>query len=143
MNVNLKRLGVVFAMGLGLFSASGEATADTRYNCDMSGVWVEDKDSFQFSAAYIAKDGPDTFTGVYTNASAGAVASVNGVASNGTWVIALKYTDAKHRGYEKSLLGTGTRDKKSNSITIKGTFNAKKDGREVQKGTFSMIGKCK
>lgn len=142
MNVTLKRLGVVLAMGLGVFGAS-DAVADSTLTCDMAGTWYPDNDSFAFVAKYIAKDGPDTFTGVYTNSSAGAVANVNGVATNGTWIINLTYTDAGHRGYEKSLVGTGTRNAKTNLLTIKGDFTAKKNGGVVQKGTFTINGKCK
>ena len=141
MNVTLKRLGVVLAMGLGVLGAS-DASADQRLSCDMAGTWMPDNDTFAFVASYIAKDGPDTFTGVYNNASAGAVANVNGVATNGTWIINLTYTDAKHRGYEKHLVGQGTRAK-NNLLTIKGDFTAKKDGAVVQKGTFTINGKCK
>lgn len=141
MNVTLKRLGLVAAMGLGMFGAS-DASADSRLTCDMSGTWYPDNDSFAFVAAYIAKDGPDTFTGVYTNSSAGAVANVNGLANNGTWIINLIYTDAGHKGYEKNLVGQGKREK-NNSITIKGDFTAKKNGATVQKGTFTINGKCK
>lgn len=141
MNVSLKPLALVAAMGLGLFAAS-DAAADTRLTCDMSGTWYPDKDSFAFVASYVSKNGPDTFTGVYTNTSAGAVANVNGVATKGTWIINLTYTDAKHRGYVKDLVGTGTRSK-SNLLTIKGDFTAKRNGSTVQRGTFTINGRCR
>ena len=143
MNSTLKRLALIGFTSLCVVGGvAADARADRKLSCEMSGTWFPDNDSFAFVADYISKDGPDTFTGVYVNSSAGAVANVKGAASNGTWIISLQYTDAKHKGYEKALVGQG-KAAKNNTIDINGNFTAKKDGKEVQKGTFKMNGKCK
>jgi hypothetical protein len=143
MNSTLKRIGLIGITSLALVGGVvADARADRKIKCEMSGTWYPDNDSFAFVADYTERNGPDTFKGVYVNSSAGAVANVDGVASNGTWIITLKYTDAKHTGYEKHLVGQGTAAK-NNSLVINGNFTAKKNGAVVQNGTFKLNGKCR
>lgn len=143
MKTSLTRLGLIAFTSLCIAGGvTRYAWAQQKLTCDMSGTWFPDNDSYAFIADYVVRNGPDTFSGVYVNSSAGATAKVNGTANNGHWSIALIYTDAKHKGYEKYLTGEGTRQS-NNTIVIKGDFTAKKSGSVVQKGTFVMNGKCK
>jgi hypothetical protein len=139
----MRKLAFGLALGsMAFVLTTKEAEADRSLRCDMNGVWVEDRDNFNFVANYVAKDGPDVFQGVYVNSSAGATANVRGTASSGTWTVSMTYTDAKHRGYVKTLIGQGQRVTR-NQLTIRGSFTAKKDGRDVQRGTFTLNGQCK
>lgn len=123
--------------------SSTTALADTKFTCEMSGQWVEEKDSFAFVAEYIAKEGHDKFSGVYSNASAGAKANVGGAVSKGNWSIQFIYMSDKHKGLVANLVGQGARDAKSNGITIKGNYQKMQNGKETKKGTFVLNGKCK
>jgi hypothetical protein len=136
-------LGLVAAASLaGLGLVAEPARADRKLACDMKGTWVEQKDDFAFQATYQAKDGPDTFDGLYTNPSAGAAAHVKGTASKGTWLIVLDYIDPKHRGQTRELSGTGTM-LPTNQLEVKGSYVYKQEGREIGKGNFVLVGKCR
>jgi hypothetical protein len=82
-----KSVAGVVALGL-LCARPDPAQADKRFICQMVGTWVETNDDFKFDAAYIAKDGPDTFTGKYTNPGSSA-ADIIGNATSGTWTIVM------------------------------------------------------
>ncbi len=146
MHSAVKRIGLGLA-AVGSLAAIGfvaaPARADKQLVCEMKGLWVEAKDDFNFQARYVAKDGPDTFEGSYTNLSKGTVAMVKGLANKGTWAILLTYTDPQHKGQTRELVGQGTLIPATNKIEIKGNYNYKQDGREIGKGTFLMIGTCK
>lgn len=144
MNSIWTRLGIIGVMSLGLIGGTAaSARADVKYTCDMKGKWIEDKDDFAFLANYLAKDGPDSFTGIYVNASAGATANIVGTNSGGTWTITLTYTDDKHKNFVKELSGKGKWDAATTTMTVNGAFSAKRDGKEVGKGTFNLLGTCK
>jgi hypothetical protein len=144
MNSLWKRLGFISLVSLGLVGGSAvPARAEAKYTCEMKGMWVEEKDGFGFVANYLAKDGPDSFTGIYVNSSAGATANVKGTNSGGVWTILLTYTDDKHKNFIKELTGKGTWDGKTSQMSVAGNFSAKRDGKETGKGTFTLNGTCK
>jgi hypothetical protein len=128
-------------------AVSSDVGADQRLTCAMKGMWVERNDNFYFDVSYVSKDGPDSFSGIYINKSAGATANVSGYALKGTWDIKFTYTDAVRQGVILELTGTGSRDKKSNKLTISGTYKATQHAEKLNKasrgGKFSMTGKCR
>jgi hypothetical protein len=126
----------------GLFVAllSSNALAD---KCEMKGQWVEEKDSFSFTADYTEKKDADKFSGTYTNPGAGATANVGGALSKGKWSIQFIYTSEKQRGLVANLTGEGARDPKTNAITIKGKYEKTQNGKPTKSGTFVLDGKCK
>lgn len=128
-------------------AVSSDVGADQRMTCSMSGMWVERNDNFYFDVSYLSKDGPDSFSGIYVNSSAGATANVTGYALKGTWDIKFSYSDAVRRGVVLELTGAGSRDKKSNTLTIKGTYKATQHAEKLNKasrgGKFTLSGKCK
>ena len=145
MNSLAKILG---AATLCLVAASGgDARADRKMTCAMQGTWVDRNDGFFFNADYIEKNDPDTFNGVYSNPSAGATANVNGYALKGTWSITFHYTDPKRQGVELDMTGTGSKDAKTQILTINGTYKATKNieklAKSSQGGKFKLVGKCK
>lgn len=129
---------------LGVCSATlGTAEADKRFTCQMVGTWVETNDDFKFQAAYIAKDGPDTFTGRYSNPGT-AEADIIGNAANGIWTIILTYTDAGHKGMSKKLIGRGARDAATNLLKVEGDYKTYLSANDIKKdGRFKLQGKCK
>jgi hypothetical protein len=136
-------LGIVAAASIaGIAFVAVPVRADKKLTCEMTGTWIEQNDRFVFQAAYIAKDGPDTFKGLYFNASAGTTANVTGAAEKGTWLIKLDYTDKMHRGQTRELVGTG-RLVGYDTLTVNGSYVYKELGRQIGVGTFSLIGKCK
>jgi hypothetical protein len=141
--VGVGALGTLCCVGV----MSGSAWADQKMSCNMKGTWVDRNDDFIFSVDYLSKDGPDTFSGVYVNPSNGAMATVSGSASKGTWVIKFAYTDAKRAGTELELMGQGAKDPKTHEVKINGTFKATKNIQNLaessRSGRFSMLGQCK
>jgi hypothetical protein len=136
-------LGVVAAASIaGIALVAAPVRADKKLTCEMTGTWIEQADRWIFQAEYFAKDGPDTFKGLYFNASAGTTANVTGVAVNGTWNILLTYTDQKHKGQTRELVGTG-RLVGYDTLTVNGNYTYKEFGRQIGAGTFGLIGKCK
>lgn len=140
----VSRLGIaglfaVGALGIGM----KDAQADKRFTCQMTGTWVESNDDFKFIAAYIAKDGPDTFTGRYSNPGT-AEADIIGNASNGFWTIILTYTDAGHRGMIKKLIGRGAKDPKTHLLKVEGNYKTYLGTNDIKKdGQFRLLGACK
>lgn len=139
-----KHLGIAALATLGILTtASGTASADKRYICQMTGTWIESNESWKFEAAYIAKDGPDTFTGRYTNPGF-AEADVIGNASSGVWTIVLTYTDAGHKGMLKKLSGRGSRDGATNLLKVEGSYKTYLGTNDIKKdGRFKLLGTCK
>jgi hypothetical protein len=116
------------------------ALADTMLKCEMSGTWVEDKETFTFAADYTAGK-TDRLSGTYSNA--GVTANVGGAVTKGKWSIQVIYTSDKHKGQVRDLIGTGTRDAKTNTVSITGDYTSTKNGKADKKGTFKLAGKCK
>lgn len=144
MKITAKRAGlslvaVASIVGIGLVAAP--ASADRKLRCNFSGTWIEQNDNFGFAADYWEKNGPDTFSGVYVNSSAGAQANVTGAASNGTWVIKLTYTDAGHRGQERRLSGQGKMA--GGMLTVSGPYSYWQGANQIGKGNFKLVGQCK
>lgn len=126
-----------------LVLAAGDAQADKRFMCRMKGTWVGTTDDFHFDAIYIAKDGPDTFTGRYTNPGT-AVADIVGNAAKGVWTILLTYTDAGHKGMLKKLIGRGTKDPVTHLVNIEGDYKTFLGANDIKKdGKFKLLGTCK
>lgn len=143
MRTAFKLAAATFLGGACLLVAPADAQADTRFNCDLKGTWIEAKEDWLFAANYVAKNGVDSFTGVVTNSKAGTTANVVGSASNGTWIIQLTHTDAAHKGWIYQLVGSGSKDPKTQLLTVKGSFALKKNGTPSGNGTFSLVGQCK
>ena len=139
-----KHVGIAALATLGIFTtASGTARADKRFICQMTGTWVESRDDWKFEAAYTSKDGPDTFTGRYTNPGT-ADADVVGNAASGLWTILLTYTDAGHKGMVKKLIGKGAKDPKTNLVKVEGNYKTYIGANDLKKdGRFRLLGVCK
>ncbi len=143
---NLLVAGLTAAATLGIGVAASEpAWADRQFLCRMKGQWGDAVgDIFEFDAVYIAKDGPDTFTGIYDNPGAGSKAEVKGAANNGTWLILLTYSDAGHKGMIKELKGTGMKDPRTHLLTVAGNYRTLIGTSDIGKnGTFKLAGTCK
>jgi hypothetical protein len=124
--------------------APPQADADLRHRCSMEGTWIEASEHWVFDADYWLMDnGADTFSGVFANPAAGAVANIHGIAASGTWDIKFNYTDAAHAGWVRHLVGNGYFNRGSHRITVSGTETLKKSGVRTGSGTFSMTGKCR
>jgi len=136
-------LGVVAAASIaGIALVAAPVRADKKLTCEMTGTWIEQADRWVFQASYIAKDGPDTFKGLYFNAGAGTTANVSGAAEKGTWLIKLEYTDKLHKGQTRELVGKG-RLVGYDTLTVTGNYVYKEFGRQIGAGSFGLIGKCK
>jgi hypothetical protein len=141
-----KVLGIMALAGLGVSTYANEVQADKTLRCRMKGSWVQKvgkTDDFEFDAVYIAKNGPDTFSGHYENPGE-ASADITGAASKGTWVIMLTYTDPKHKGMQKQLVGKGTRDKATNLLKVHGKYKTLVGGNDIHNdGFFDLLGTCR
>jgi hypothetical protein len=142
-----KRIGIAALAAVGMIGAaaaySTPAEADQRFMCKMKGTWVESNDEFLFDAVYIAKDGPDTFTGKYVNPGA-AEADIIGNAIAGTWTIVLAYTDAGHKNMFKKLIGKGSKDRVTHELLVEGDYKTYLGTGDIKKdGRFKLHGKCK
>lgn len=139
-----KHLGIASIATLGILAAtSSTVRADKRFICQMTGTWAETNDDWKFEAAYISKDGPDTFTGRYTNPGT-AEANVVGNAASGVWSIVLTYTDAGHKGMVKKLIGKGAKDPKTNLLKVEGDYKTFVGTNDIKKdGRFKLIGVCR
>lgn len=146
MKLIAKVLAVAALAGIGATTLVSDVLADQRLRCRMKGTWVKsggNNDDFEFDADYIAKDGPDTFTGRYENPGE-AVADITGAATSGTWVIMLTYTDAKHKGMQKQLIGKGSKDSKTHLLQVTGTYKTLIGGNDIKAdGAFKLLGNCK
>lgn len=102
---------------------------------------------FTFTAEYIVREGPDSFTGkvVFYTSTPGnpkfkQTAAVEGNAAKGTWTIHLIYDLS---GLKETWTGSGTFDKKTGKITVKGTGTGE-GGADTQRNyTFEMSGEGK
>ncbi len=133
------------ASSFGLVSAlSSDAWADKQFMCRMKGTWGDAaSDVFEFDAVYVARNGPDTFNGVYDNPGASSKADIKGVATNGTWLILLTYTDSTHKGMIKELKGAGMKDPVTHLLNVKGNYRTLIGTSDIGKnGTFLLEGKC-
>jgi hypothetical protein len=143
-----KRIGIAALAAVGMIGAaaaySTPAEADQRFLCRMKGTWDGNaNDVFEFDAVYIAKDGPDTFTGKYINPGA-AEADIIGNAVAGTWTIILSYTDAGHKNMLKKLIGQGSKDRVTHELKVEGLFKTYLGTSDIKKdGKFLLHGKCK
>lgn len=143
-----KVLGIVALAGIGVVATASDTSADTRLRCRMTGTWIKDAvngtgDDFSFDADYIAKDGPDTFTGKYVN-GAEADADITGAATKGTWLITLTYRDAKHQGMIKQLTGKGSKDKATHLLNVTGKYKTLIGNNDIKAdGFFKLVGQCK
>ncbi|APR82739.1 Hypothetical protein A7982_08088 [Minicystis rosea] len=136
-------VGAIAVAGMCLLGVERPAQADQLLDCEMKGRWVEANEDWIFSAAYVSKAGPDTFTGIFANPKAQATAKVTGNVAAGAWTILFNYTDAGHAGWVKRLTGQGAMDPKTHILTIKGNFTLTKSGTQTGQGTFTLIGTCK
>jgi hypothetical protein len=124
-------------------TVSPRADADSRHRCEMVGTWLETGENWLFSADYFQVDsGADSFWGHYVNPSAATTAKITGAAEGGTWNIKFTYTDNGHPGWVRHLIGNGSFNRGSHSITVSGRETLKKFGTPSGSGTFSMSGKC-
>jgi hypothetical protein len=133
-------IGAASLAGLALFANT--ARADKQLTCEMTGHWIEQREPWVFQARYTAKDGPDFFTGLYFNATAGTTANVKGVVEKGTWLIRFEYTDQAHKGQVRELVGNG-KLVGYNLLDVRGTYAYKDGARNLGTGAFDLIGKCK
>ena len=141
-----KVLAVVALAGIGATTLVTDVMADTRLRCRMKGTWIKvggTNDNFEFDADYISKDGPDTFTGRYENPGE-AVADITGAATKGTWIVMLTYTDAKHKGMQKELVGKGSKDPRTHLLNVDGKYRTLIGGNDINAdGLFKLEGRCK
>lgn len=146
MKNSAKLLAMMAFAGIGVSSLASEVFADRLIKCRMKGTWSKTGtagDDFEFDASYIAKDGPDTFTGRYVNPGQSEGEFV-GAATNGKWLILLKYTDAGHKGMTKEMIGTGYKDPKKNLIVISGNYRTLVGGSDIKaSGLFKLAGTCR
>lgn len=135
---------VMGASALGALAATpSTAWADKTFTCRFTGTWVGTNEKWLFDAKYIAKDGVDTFTGIYELPGTSR-ADVSGNAAKGNWKILLTYTDSKHKGMQKVLTGQGMRNPGTNLVRIDGTFKTLVSGTDSKAdGKFSLLGQCK
>jgi hypothetical protein len=142
----LAPLGLAVALGVGVItSLSTEATAQTKQQCHMRGVWNGNTaDVFEFDAAYVYNRGEDDFSGVYINPGI-SQANISASARGGTWNILLSYTDPKNKGAMKKLVGKGMQDPGTHMLSVNGTFQyfAAGAGAPASNGTFTISGTCK
>ncbi|GEM_PF-2722616 len=99
---------------------------------------------FTMSADYIVREGPDSFIGkvmfpdpLPDDPNFKKIACIEGTAVKGTWTIYLIYDLT---GIKEEWKGSGTFDKKTGKITIRGT-GIETDSQSVC--TFEMIGESK
>jgi hypothetical protein len=142
----LAPLGLGAAITLGaLGGVATVATAQTKQQCHMKGVWNGNtSDVFEFDAAYTYNKGEDDFSGVYTNPGI-SQANISASARGGVWNIVLSYVDPKNKGAFKKLVGKGQQDGSTHQILVTGTFQWFPPGSAAatQNGTFSIAGTCK
>lgn len=141
-----KLLAIMALAGLSVSSLASDVRADKMLKCRMKGSWSKPGapiDDFEFDATYIAKDGPDTFTGRYVNPGE-SEADIQGAANRGVWQILLTYRDAKHKGMVKEMTGKGARVPATNLVSIEGKYRTLVAGNDIKAdGTFKLIGTCK
>ena len=138
-------LGFAAAVALGVFAAvPTPAEAATNFVCRMKGQWLDNpNDVFEFDAAYVYNNGEDDFKGVYDNPGQ-ARANIDGAARRGVWNILLTYTDEKHKGMSKKLVGKGERDRTTHEIVVTGDYKTVVGLNDVKHdGQFKLHGKCK
>lgn len=141
----ISRIGVAALIALGaLVAPPAPATAAQNLVCRMKGQWLDNpNDVWEFDARYIFNNGEDDFSGIYNNPGQ-AQAQVVGAARRGIWNILLTYTDAKHQGMTKKLVGKGAKDRVSNTVIVTGDYKTFLANNDIKHdGQFKLQGTCK
>jgi len=141
------KAGIVFLMMLCL--ALPALSANTKKKCSFKGKRIDSGNVIEFTMAadYIVREGPDSFIGKITfpaplpeDPNFKKVARIEGTAVKGAWIIHLIYDLT---GLKEEWKGSGTFDKKTGKITIKGTGFGDSGAGSKSVCTFEMIGESK
>lgn len=138
------KTGVAFLMMFCLVLPA--LSADAKKKCSFKGKRTDvggGVSEFTLTADYIVREGPDSFIGKVTfpaplpdDPNFRKIARIEGTAVKGTWTVHLLYDT----GLKETWKGSGTFDKKTGKITIRGTGSGDSGTGSQSVCTFEMTG---